>query len=389
MTNLLVLKEKIIGFYKNFEYPVKAVGKLILAFLAFQYVNSELGYLESLAGIVPTVVLSVICAFVPVSVFVLIFAAVILLHLFKLSMILSAIALVVFLLFYFIYLKFAPSQGILIILYPVLAKYNLHYMIPMIGAMAFNPFAAVPIAFGVIAVKVLEYIKEAAGRGDPGTDVKEIMASYQYIFDKLLADKEMIAYILIFTLVILVVYGISRLSLDYSWYIAISLGTLINVIGLSMQASNIQGMSIAMVIAGSVIGGLIAALAQFMGCTLDYAQKEYLQFEDDDYYYYVKAVPKIHVTKEERTVKTFGQKSHTKKNTGRIRKDTVKEPAVEMKRPEAPRKDAEEKKPQVPVKKTIMQQDTQVSVRRPKIDPLNDFDELSFDGFDFDDLDRK
>ena len=34
MTNLLVLKEKIIGFYKNFEYPVKAVGKLILAVTA-------------------------------------------------------------------------------------------------------------------------------------------------------------------------------------------------------------------------------------------------------------------------------------------------------------------------------------------------------------------
>ncbi|WP_291236565.1 hypothetical protein [Frisingicoccus sp.] len=389
MTNLLVLKEKIIGFYKNFEYPVKAVGKLILAFLAFQYVNSELGYLESLAGIVPTVVLSVICAFVPVSVFVLIFAAVILLHLFKLSMILSAIALVVFLLFYFIYLKFAPSQGILIILYPVLARYNLHYMIPMIGAMAFNPFAAVPIAFGVIAVKVLEYIKEAAGRGDPGTDVQEIMASYQYIFDKLFADKEMIAYILIFTLVILLVYGISRLSIDYSWYIAIGVGTLINVIGLSMQASNIQGMSIAMVIAGSVIGGLIAALAQFMGCTLDYAQKEYLQFEDDDYYYYVKAVPKIHVTKEERKVKRFGQKSSTKKNTGKNRKDTVKEPAAEIKRPEEPGKTVEETRLKVPVKNTLIEQDTKVSVRKPKIDPLNDFDELSFDGFDFDDLDRK
>ena len=167
------------------------------------------------------------------------------------------------------------------------------------------------------------------------------------------------------------------------------MGTLINVIGLSMQASNIQGMSIAMVIAGSVIGGLIAALAQFMGCTLDYAQKEYLQFEDDDYYYYVKAVPKIHVTKEERKVKRFGQKSSTKKNTGKNRKDTVKEPAAEIKRPEEPGKTVEETRLKVPVKNTLIEQDTKVSVRKPKIDPLNDFDELSFDGFDFDDLDRK
>mgnify|MGYP006969176136 CR=1 FL=1 len=47
-------------------------------------------------------------------------------------------------------MKFAPDQGILIILYPVLAQFNLHYMVPLVGAMAFNPLAAVPVAFGVV-----------------------------------------------------------------------------------------------------------------------------------------------------------------------------------------------------------------------------------------------
>ena len=62
------------------------------------------------------------------------------------------------------------------------------------------------------------------------------------------------------------------------------------------------------IVTGSVIGGLIAAFIQFTGCTLDYGRREYLQFEDDDYYYYVKAVPKIHITDAERTVKRFGGK---------------------------------------------------------------------------------
>ena len=171
MTNLLVLKEKVVGFYKNFEYPIQIVGKFILAILAFNYINNDLGYFEALTGIVPMLFLSVICAVVPVAIFVLIFALVVLLHLFKLSMVLSAVALVVFLLFYFIYLKFAPDQGILIVLYPVLAQFNLHYMIPLVGAMAFNPFAALPIAFGVIFMKVIGYLQEAASLGDPGTDV--------------------------------------------------------------------------------------------------------------------------------------------------------------------------------------------------------------------------
>ena len=46
MTNLLVLKEKIVGIYKNFEYPILMVGKFILAILAFQYVNEKLGSVD-------------------------------------------------------------------------------------------------------------------------------------------------------------------------------------------------------------------------------------------------------------------------------------------------------------------------------------------------------
>ena len=82
MTNLLVLKEKIVGIYKNFEYPILMVGKFILAILAFQYVNEKLGYFEALTGIVSVLLLSVICAVVPVSIFVLSLAVVVLRNLF-------------------------------------------------------------------------------------------------------------------------------------------------------------------------------------------------------------------------------------------------------------------------------------------------------------------
>lgn len=392
MTSLLAIKEKIVGFYKNFEVLVKIIGKFILAFLAFAYVNTELGYLESLTGTTPTLFLSAICAIVPVSVFVLIFALVVVLHLYKLSAVLSLVALVVFLLFYFIYLKFAPNHGILIVLYPVLAQYNLHYMIPMIGAMAFNPFAAVPVAFGVILVKVLEYLKDAASLGDPGMDVEGIMASYQYVFDKLLADKEMVAYIVVFTIAIIVVYAISRLSINYSWYIAIVAGTIVNVAGLAVMSSGAEGMSIGMVVVGSVLGGAIAALGQFMGCTLDYARKEYLQFEDDDYYYYVKAVPKIQITKEERTVKNFGEDEEKPKKEKKEKK--AKRPKKTKRHEEAVEQDAvvEEEvmrhfDDQPPVQETRTFETVKKSEPEDKKASVSDFDELSFDGFDFDSLD--
>ena len=41
----------------------------------------------------------------------------------------------------------------------------------------------------------------------------------------------------------------------------------------------------------------------FIGCGKSYTKKEYLQFEDDEYYYYVKAVPKMSIAIPEKKVK--------------------------------------------------------------------------------------
>lgn len=395
MTSLLTLKEKIVGFYKNYELFVNIIAKFILAFFAFTYVNTELGYLEVLTKTVPTVILSAVCAVVPVAVFVLVFALVVALHLYKLSIVLAAAAMVVFVLFYLVYLKFAPKHGILIILYPVLAQFNLHYMVPLVGAMAFNPLAAVPVAFGVVFVKAVEYLKEAAALGDLGTDIQAIVSSLQYVLDKLIADQEMISYILVFTVVIMVVYAISRLSINYAWYIAIAAGTILNVAGLAVMTAGVEGVSVGMIVIGSVLGGLIAALVQFSGCTLDYARREYLQFEDDDYYYYVKAVPKIQITEAERTVKRFGGKDE--------------KPKKDKKEKKKAKKDKKSKAEEVVVNETAVEesvlsyfddgpavQETQVFEAVKPVEAeantankqkISDFDELSFDGFDFDNLD--
>ena len=40
---------------------------------------------------------------------------------------------------------------------------------------------------------------------------------------------------------------------------------------------------------------------------LDYTRVEQVQFEDDNYYYYVKAVPKIMVQAQQKSVKRFNQ----------------------------------------------------------------------------------
>ena len=48
---------------------------------------------------------------------------------------------------------------------------------------------------------------------------------------------------------------------------------------------------------------LIAKVVEFFAFHVDYSRVEKVQFEDDEYYYYVKAVPKITVATPSKTVK--------------------------------------------------------------------------------------
>lgn len=307
MTNFFVYKAKITRFYKEFEAYFQIAFKFIIAFWVFGYVNSNLGFYKVLDNLGIQTVLSLISAIVPSSVFVLLVAILSILHLYKLSMIMMVLALVVFIVFYFLYLKFAPEHGILMMIIPVLMPLNLHFIVPLIAGLFFTPFTLIPIGCSFIMIKFVHYIIEAAPMlGENTLDITAIAQAYQYVIDHVLEDREMLLYICIFAIVIVLTYVISRLPFDYAWYVGIGVGTIASIVGMLIGSGMLDAqISNGGVILGSVIGGLVAALIQFMRCTVSYSRKEYVQFEDDDYYYYVKAVPKIYVSNPEKNVRTF------------------------------------------------------------------------------------
>lgn len=294
MTQFYIYKDKVMKFYKNYEAYFEIAFKFVIAFLVFGYINKSLGDFQMLNNIGVKLVLSLLSAIVPSSIFVLLASVAILMHLYKLSLIMMVFALVAFIIFYFLYLKFAPEHGVLMLVIPVLAPLNLHYMIPLIAGLFFTPFTAVPIGISFVMVKFVHYIKEAVPMLGEKLDVEEIVASLQYVIDHVLADKEMLLFAIAFILTIAVTYFISRLPFDYSWYIGIALGAVCCIVvmfmGSGMMSVDISG---AGVIFGTLISALIVAVVQFMRCALDYRRKEVVQFEDDDYFYYVKAVPKM------------------------------------------------------------------------------------------------
>ena len=60
----------------------------------------------------------------------------------------------------------------------------------------------------------------------------------------------------------------------------------------------------------TVISVVIGLLLEFFVFGGDYTRTERLEYEDDEYYYYVKAGPKIYVAEKEKRVKKFNAKDH-------------------------------------------------------------------------------
>ena len=75
-----------------------------------------------------------------------------------------------------------------------------------------------------------------------------------------------------------------------------------------------DAMSFRVIFLGSVLSGLAAMLVQFFKGIVDYSRIEVVQFEDDEYYYYVKAVPKIRITKQDLNVKKINVRNRNRSN---------------------------------------------------------------------------
>ena len=61
--------------------------------------------------------------------------------------------------------------------------------------------------------------------------------------------------------------------------------------------------SVGTVLLGSLLAIVVAKVIEFFRFCVDYSRTEKVQFEDDEYYYYVKAVPKMTVSVPTKTVK--------------------------------------------------------------------------------------
>ena len=303
MTNLLEFKEKLNHFYaKNGRY-LCPVFKCIIAFVVFTLINKNIGYDQRLTNIFVVLGLSVPSAFLPAAVLVILAALFTTLHVYYVSPMLSIIVIVIFLILYLLFIRFMPKSGYAVLAVPVLYTLNIPFTVPVLLGIVSGPIAIIPVSCGTVIYYLFKTIKEATLVSN-GTSVEDILGVYKYVIDHLTSNKEMILAIIVFGIVLLLTYFIRNLSIDYAFYIAILAGVVVNVLAFLIGGLILNiTMKLTFIILGSILSGVLVVVIQFFRLNLDYSTVEFTQFEDDDYYYYVKAVPKVKITAPKKDVK--------------------------------------------------------------------------------------
>lgn len=148
MTDLLVFREQLKKFYSKYELYLTPVFKFLLALVTLVMINSSIGYMSELKKTTVVLVLALMCSVLPMNFIVVVATAVTLGHLYKFSLECALVMLVLFLLLFILYFRFASNDTIAVLLTPLCFILKIPYIIPIAMGLVGTPASAVPAASG-------------------------------------------------------------------------------------------------------------------------------------------------------------------------------------------------------------------------------------------------
>lgn len=296
MTGLLVLKERLREFYGRFDIYIKPFIKFVFSLLAFFLMNKNIGFMSELTEPFIPLVLALVCSFLPYGAISFLAAGFMLAHLSGVSLEITALMAAFIVVVALLYYGFQPGDSYLLVLTPVFFLLKIPYVIPLVVGLSGGIISIIPVSCGVFIYYTLLYVKQNAGILTNDMSVDEAQ-KFMQLMNSLLTNKLMLVMLTAFVLALVAVFIIRSSSADYAWAIAIVVGTIVQLGVIFIGDITLDvSVSVVQLLVGILVSIAIAGIYTFFVFAVDYSRTEHVQFEDDDYYYYVKAVPKLTVS---------------------------------------------------------------------------------------------
>ena len=299
-------------YIKKFEVFIR-VG---LKFIAFLYLFRTISGAEIFAGegifnsFAVHAVLALVATLLPNRTGILIALALVVYNVFQASFIGAVLVGLLLLILYITVARTFPDQIYFLALVPLCINWNLYLFIPLFAGMYIGTAAIVPVVVGVLVWGMLQIIQPfMILQMSESLDAlpKMISDASSYGLGQMAQNNQMVYLLVISAIIILVVSLVKKLRIDYVRYIALGSGCVLGIICLIIGALRHD---IAEGLMGLIFLGLLStivlAVLEFFNLTLNYKAAQSLEFEDEEYYYQVRLVPKINpVSKQKKEVKTI------------------------------------------------------------------------------------
>lgn len=324
MAFLLELKEKIKKIYSKYNLYIVPAAKFLITLVAMLMMTSSIGYVSKLKSPFIAIAVAVVCAFIPADFMVVLLSLVLVAHLYSISAEFAAVTLCLVIIMYLLYFRLAPKTGYIMVITAMLCWMKLPYLAPIALGLTVGVSAVVPVGFGVVIYYIIQTASEYEA-AITGQTASNTVQKFTFIIDGFLNNKDMLLLIFVLVVTVIVVSIIRRMTIDNAWNVAIIVGALVEfvfvIVGkLALSAS----LNIILAILGILISVVIAYICEIVFFNLDYKRTEFVQYEDDEYYYFVKAVPKVTLVNEDLKVKRINAQKAKKTDdiAGSRRTDT-------------------------------------------------------------------
>jgi hypothetical protein len=297
MSALLNVRDAIRDFLRRFDELITPIFRFIVAYIMLAFVNSMFGYEPLFDKGIVTILLSIIFALVSDRVVVLVTSLIMLLNVLAVSSELAILFLVLAVAMYCLYLRLFPDSAWIMLLVMILYQLKLTYAVPMIVMMFAGMTGIIPVAFGGVIYYISVYLRDVSQTlSQIANDAESDFQPYKYVLEAFRDNKGFMVQIIVFAVAIIIGNIFYRLSIDYAWYIGLAVCAVVSMLFFVICGAMLGvDVEIGSVFVGTILGLIVALVFQVFKGMVDYSRKENVQFEDDEYYYYVKAIPKYNI----------------------------------------------------------------------------------------------
>lgn len=321
---LYELRERLVQFYARHGLYVRLLTRFLAAFIMVTAIHSQTGFAAFLDNVPMRLLTALVCSVLPWSIMTFVLGLILVYEMLKVSLIVALVALVLLIIMLLLNVIFAPGCEMIVFLVPAAFFLKIPFLVPILAGLCAPLTSILPLIFGLIIYYLNSYVTGAAGILSDATGAEDAIQKFMNLIQGIANNREAIIIIASFVVTTVVVFLIRTMFIDYAWYLAILIGAVADIVLILFgRVGSNSSMTAGFIIGSSLVSVLIAMIVQFLRIAADFKHSELAQFEDDEYYYYVKAVPKVHI-------------SVTPLKAGRSIKDALRGAAKNGKKDDAP-----------------------------------------------------